>query len=86
MYKIKVKNKARKQILQIPPPHFQRIEARVNMLAENPRPEGAKKLKGETGYRIRVGNYRILYEIDDTTRLVIIYRVKHRRDVYRSRS
>ncbi len=56
------------------------------MLAENPRPDGAKKLKGETGYRIRVGNYRVLYEIDDAAQLVIIYRVKHRRDVYRNRN
>ena len=84
MYEIKVQSKARKEILRIPPPHFQRIKARIDLLAENPRPDGAVKLKGETAYRIRVGNYRILYEIDDAGQLIIIYRVKHRRDVYRS--
>jgi len=83
MYKIQVRGKARKQILRIPPPHFQRVKARINELANNPRPEGARKLKGETGYRVRVGDYRILYEIDDDGQRIIIYRVKHRRDVYR---
>ena len=83
MYKIRVRGKARKQILQISPPHFQRVQACINTLAENPRPVGDRKLKGETGYRVRVGDYRILYEIDDNEQRVIIYRVKHRRDVYR---
>jgi mRNA interferase RelE/StbE len=83
MYKISVRGKAKKQILQISPPHFQRIKNQIDKLRENPRPNGAKKLKGESGYRIRVGNYRILYEIDDKAKLLIIYRVKHRRDVYK---
>lgn len=83
MYKIVVRGKAKKQMLQISPPHFQRIQKQIDRLCENPRPEGARKLKGETGYRVRIGNYRILYEIDDDTQIVTIYRVKHRRDVYR---
>lgn len=83
MYKIEVRDTARKQILKIPPPHFQRIKVCINDLEQNPRPAGAIKLKGETGYRVRVGDYRILYEIDDAAQLVIIYRVKHRREVYR---
>ena len=83
MYKIEVRNKARKQILKIPPPHFERIKSHINDLAENPRPPNALKLKGETAYRMRVGDYRILYEIDDTVQEIIIYRVRHRRDVYR---
>lgn len=83
MYKIEVRNKARKQILKIPPPHFERIKAHINELAKNPRPSNAIKLKGETAYRMRVGDYRILYEIDDTVQEIIIYRVRHRRDVYR---
>ena len=84
MYQIEVRDKARKQILKIPPPHFQRLRESINALAENPRPSGAIQLKGTTGYRLRVGDYRILYEIDDTTQTIIIYRVKHRRDVYRN--
>jgi mRNA interferase RelE/StbE len=83
MYKIEVRNTARKQILKIPPPHFQRIQTHVNALAQNPRPPDALKLKGETGYRLRVGDYRILYEIDDDEQKIVIYRVRHRRDVYR---
>jgi mRNA interferase RelE/StbE len=83
MYKIEVRNKARKQILKIPPPHFQRIKTHISDLAQNPRPADALKLKGETGYRLRVGDYRILYEIDDDRKEITIYRVRHRRDVYR---
>lgn len=83
MYKVEVRNTARKQILKIPPPHFQRIKTHISDLTENPRPPDALKLKGETGYRLRVGDYRILYEVDDKRQVVVIYRIKHRRDVYR---
>jgi mRNA interferase RelE/StbE len=83
MYEIKVRGQARKQILRIPPPHFERIQKSIVVLAQNQRPDGAKKLSGETGYRVRVGDYRILYEIDDNANRVTIYRVKHRREVYR---
>ncbi len=83
MYKIQVRGKAKKQILRIRPPHFQRIQARIEQIAQNPRCSGTIKLQGETGYRTRVGDYRILYEIDDENQTVTVYRVKHRRDVYR---
>jgi mRNA interferase RelE/StbE len=53
------------------------------MLKENPRPVGCKKLTNQEGYRIRIGNYRILYTIEDENKIVMIYRVGHRRDVYR---
>jgi mRNA interferase RelE/StbE len=83
MYRILVRGKAAKQIQQISPPHFQRIQAGIDRLADNPRSAGVKKLKGNVGYRLRAGDYRILFEIDDSTQTVIIYRVKHRREVYR---
>lgn len=83
MYEIKVRGRARKQILRISPPHFQRIQEQIAALAQNPRPAGAKKLVGETGYRVRIGDYRVLYEIDDEMKRITIYRVGHRRDVYR---
>jgi mRNA interferase RelE/StbE len=51
------------------------------MLKVNPRPVGCKKLTNEEGYRIRVGNYRILYTIDDTNSSVNIYKIAHRKDV-----
>lgn len=78
-----MRGKAAKQIQKISPPDFQRIQQAINALAKTPRPSGAKMLKGDSAFRVRVGNYRILYEIDDSTRTVTIYRVKHRRDVYR---
>mgnify|MGYP001146854820 CR=1 FL=1 len=53
------------------------------LLAEDPRPPAARKLQGRDGYRVRVGDYRILYTIDDGVLLVVIVTVGHRRDVYR---
>ena len=53
------------------------------MLKDNPRPVGCKKLTNEEGYRIRVGNYRILYKIDDKNFSINIYKITHRKDVYR---
>ncbi|MBI3006256.1 MAG: type II toxin-antitoxin system RelE/ParE family toxin [Ignavibacteriales bacterium] len=52
-------------------------------LSFNPRPFGVQKLFGENGYRIRVGRYRVLFEVHDGQRKVFIYRIKHRKDVYR---
>jgi mRNA interferase RelE/StbE len=53
------------------------------VLAENPCPRGVKKLKGLSGYRLRVGDYRILYDVIPRERRVVVYAVGHRRDVYR---
>lgn len=55
----------------------------IARLAENPRPPGARKLTARDGYRLRVGDYRILYQVDDGAKVVIIYRVMSRGDVYR---
>jgi len=60
-----------------------RIRPRIDALANDPRPPGAKKLKGEDLWRIRVGDYRILYEVRDKILLVLVVRVAHRREVYR---
>lgn len=62
----------------------QRITAKVNGLADHPRPRGTEKLEGrENRYRIRVGDYRVIYEIQDDVLVVLIVRIGHRRDVYR---
>jgi mRNA interferase RelE/StbE len=53
-------------------------------LAENPRPPGAKKLTAREGYRVRVGDYRVLYKVDDEAKAIIIFRVLPRGDVYRA--
>jgi len=59
------------------------IKNAIAGLGENPRPKGYKKLKGEEAYRIRVKDYRIIYEIDDTKITVIVIVVGHRKEVYR---
>jgi mRNA interferase RelE/StbE len=60
-----------------------RIDKAIQALAVNPRPAGCTKLTAREGYRIRVGNYRVLYTIDDPGKVVVIYRIKHRKEVYR---
>jgi len=63
---------------------FDRIIAQMKALAENPRPAGCRKIKGSINdWRIRSGVYRIIYEIDDTDKVVKIYRIRHRKEVYR---
>ena len=60
-----------------------RIRAAIDGLAEDPRPSGVVKLAGRDDYRIRVGDYRIVYAVDDDARVVIVARIAHRREVYR---
>ncbi|MCX5749445.1 MAG: type II toxin-antitoxin system RelE/ParE family toxin [Candidatus Saganbacteria bacterium] len=83
MYGVVVERKAAKEIESLPAEAIQRITDAIESLKANPRPRGVKKLSGEDGWRIRIGDYRILYTIDDGQRLVAVYRVKHRREVYR---
>ena len=59
------------------------IDATITSLKTNPRPNGAEKLSGETKYRVRDGEHRILYEINDTDRKVLVTRVRDRKDVYK---
>ena len=83
MYHIIIEQKVSKEILSLPKNIIQTIFEVVDDLKINPRPVSVKKLLEKDGWRIRVGVYRILYTIDDKKKLVIIYRVKHRKDVYR---
>jgi mRNA interferase RelE/StbE len=63
---------------------LRRIDAAIIALARNPRPPGAKKLRAQDDrYRIRVGDYRVIYEVDDAQLLILIVDVGHRKDVYR---
>ena len=82
-YEIFFRGRAAKQIKQLPLEYFRLLGQHIYGLASDPRPPGAKKLKGDLGYSLRVGVYRILYDVDDQEHTVTIYRVKHRRDVYR---
>ena len=83
MYRIVIEQKALKEIDVLPNDILQLVIDAIDALKANPRPHGIKKLVGETGWRIRVRHYRILYTIDDKGKIITVYRVKHRRDVYR---
>lgn len=82
-YTVVVTEKIRKIILNFPSPVFTKIENSLLHLEENPRPHGCKKFKGRRGYRIRVGDYRIIYEIEDNILRVIVIDLGHRKNVYR---
>lgn len=82
-YRLEVSHTAHHQIRILPPQTQERINRAITLLSENPRHPGSKKLIAREGYRIRVGDYRVLYQIDDAVKLVVIYRVKARGDVYR---
>jgi mRNA interferase RelE/StbE len=84
-YKVEFYNSARKQFRKLPPDIQKRIQAKINELAIEPRPNGIKKLQSDDNlYRIRVGDYRVVYEIKDDILLVIVIRVKHRSEVYKN--
>jgi len=83
-YDIDLTTSARKDLLALGDDVYARVAAAIDGLEDNPRPHGARKLRGgEYAWRLRVGNYRVLYEVDDQRFAVTIYRVRHRRDVYR---
>ena len=82
MYRLEISHIAHKQIEALPYRFAQRINEAIAGLANEPRPVGAKKLMGIEGYRIRLGDYRILYRVNDESRLIIVYRVKRRREAY----
>ena len=83
MYRIIIENKAKKEIRILSPENIRRVIKAISHLKENPRPKRVKKLVDKTGWRIAVGNYRILYDVSDKEKKVSVYRVKHRREVYR---
>lgn len=82
-YSIVFRQSVAKDFRQIPKKDVQRILKRIDSLSEDPRPAGVDKLSGDEKYRIRQGNYRILYTIEDEIITVTIVKVGHRRDVYR---
>jgi mRNA interferase RelE/StbE len=83
MYHIEVTNTAHHHIRSLSHINRQRVNEAIEQLSRNPRPNGVKKLKGEVDfYRIRVGDYRILYEIDDSAKLIVIERIMPRENAY----
>jgi mRNA interferase RelE/StbE len=82
-YVVHLKRSAEKELADLPREMQQRIIKRLLALKANPRPAGAKKLWGGERYRIRVGDYRVLYTIDDALQKIEVSAVGHRREVYR---
>jgi len=85
MYSIVISQSALKQLQNLQKPFVKKIARAIEKLAKDPRPIGVKKLQGsnENLYRIRVGDYRVVYAIDDGIKLIDIRRIGHRKDIYK---
>ena len=81
-YAIEFRSKVLKTLIKINEPFYSAIKKQIYDLADNPRPQGYKKLKGRKGYRIRVGYYRVIYEIIDDILLIDVVDLGHRKDIY----
>ena len=81
-YKIEMKQSAVKELNKIPAKDLKKIAAKIESLSTNPRPMGCEKLSAMERYRIRQGNYRILYAIEDDILTVYVVKIGHRKDVY----
>lgn len=84
-YKLLFKSSVTKDFRQIPNFDVAAIVQRIGALADDPRPNGCEKLSGQERYRVRQGNYRIIYEIVDDQLVVTVVKIGHRREVYKSR-
>jgi len=82
MYTVEILPHAEKQLKKLTPDVRRKVAAAILTLEEDPRPNGCKKLKDRDGYRIRVGDYRIIYEVFDRQLLVSVIELGHRSDVY----
>jgi mRNA interferase RelE/StbE len=81
-YCIELRPAAVKALRKIDPQDARRIQGAIALLGQDPRPPGAKALQGRPGLRVRVGNYRIIYTIQDDVLLVVVVTLGHRRDIY----
>ena len=82
-YSVWVLRRAQKELAQLPRDSYNQVRDRILALADGPKPSGCRKLTGREGWRLRVGDFRVLYEIDDESKRVTILHVGHRRDIYR---
>ena len=83
-YQLEVKQGAAKELSRVHPDIGRRLLQSIESLASDPRPRQSHKLsQSENSYRLRVGDYRVLYQVDDEARLVTIFKIGHRREVYR---
>lgn len=82
-YRLLVKPSVVKELEALPTKDRRRVVGKIRKLASEPRPESAEKLSGQEKYRLRQGNYRVLYSVDDTELTLVVVKIGHRRDVYR---
>lgn len=81
-YRIELRPAAVRALRKLDPQIRHRVQGAIALLAQDPRPPGARALQGRDGLRVRVGEYRIIYTIDDRVLTVVVVRLGHRRDVY----
>ena len=82
MYKLRIEKDVIKALEKINEPYYSKIKTAILKLAKNPRPVGYKKLKGRDGFRIRVADYRIIYDIFDNILTVDVIDLGHRKNIY----
>jgi mRNA interferase RelE/StbE len=82
-YSLRIKRSAEKELRRLPKADLRRIVERMERLAKDPRPPGCEELFAENVYRVRQGDYRILYSVDDGERAIEVIKIGHRREVYR---
>ena len=83
MYKLEVIPSAQKDLDNLERKFFEQIKNKINSLSSCQRPPNCLKLTAEEGYRIRSGDFRILYRIDDKNKMIYVYRIKHRKESYK---
>ena len=83
MYRIELRRRAQRALDRLPRADFQAVVKAMGELAQTPRPRGTEKVKSTGLWRIRQGDYRIIYSVDDEQHLVTVVRIGHRREVYR---
>jgi mRNA interferase RelE/StbE len=81
-YILLILRRAQKELAQLPDEIYERLRDAIRALAKDPRPHGCLKLTGREGWRLRVGDYRVVYEIDDSQQVITVLHIGHRRDVY----
>jgi len=81
-YRIELRPSAVRALRKLDPQVRRRVQGAIALLAQDPRPPGARALQGRPGLRVRVGDYRIIYTVEDDVLLVVVVRLGHRRDVY----
>jgi mRNA interferase RelE/StbE len=83
IYAVEILRSAQRQLAKIDPQAQERIIDSIRALADDPRPSGCKKLSGRPAWRIRVGDYRVIYEIHDRQLVIVVVTLGNRKDVYR---